>query len=45
MIIVQLIPNGRKATDVIRLWYWFESIILWAFGIAWVVKGKAFLKD
>ena len=45
MIIVQLIPNGREATNVIRLWYWLEAIILWAFGVSWLIKGEALLKD
>ena len=45
MVIVQIIPHGREVTDVVRLWYWLESIILWAFGVSWLVKGEAILRD
>ena len=45
MVVIQFIPHGREVTDVIRLWYWLESIILWAFGVSWLVKGEAILKD
>lgn len=27
------------------LFIWLESAVLWAFGISWLVKGQAFLKD
>lgn len=45
MVVIQLIPHGRETTDTFKLLFWLESIILWAFGIAWLVKGEAFLKD
>ena len=37
--------GGRPATDVIRLWYWLEALMVWAFGVSWIVKGEMFLKD
>lgn len=43
--VVQVIPGGRSVTDPVRLWYWLESIILWAFGVGWLVKGETILKD
>lgn len=27
------------------LFIWLESLVLWSFGISWLVKGQAFLKD
>lgn len=33
------------ATEVIRLFFWLESIVVWAFGVSWLVKGEALLKD
>ena len=45
MIANQLIPHSKETTDTFKLLFWLESIILWAFGIAWLVKGEAFLKD
>jgi hypothetical protein len=45
MIANQLIPHSKETTDTFKLLYWLESIVLWAFGIAWLVKGEAFLKD
>lgn len=45
MLLMELIPNGRSATDVIRLFYWLESIVVWAFGISWLVKSGIILKD
>ena len=43
--IVQIIPGLRKATDVVRLWYWLEALMIWAFGISWLVKGEALWAD
>lgn len=42
---LQLIPNGRAATDVIRLWFWLEAIMVWAFGVSWLVKGGTLWRD
>ncbi|MDC7221593.1 MAG: hypothetical protein PQJ59_16785 [Spirochaetales bacterium] len=35
----------REQTDSIRLFFWLESIILWAFGVSWLVKGGFILED
>lgn len=42
---LQLIPRGREVTDVIRLWFWLEAIMVWAFGVSWIVKGETLWRD
>ncbi|MFW6225903.1 MAG: hypothetical protein ACOC3V_02990 [bacterium] len=31
--------------NIVRLFFWLESIVVWAFGISWLVKGKGLLVD
>jgi len=45
MAIIKLIPAIFIATNVIRLFFWVESSVLWAFGVSWLVKGEALIKD
>jgi len=45
MGIVKLIPGVFEATNSFRLFFWLESIVLWAFGTSWLVKGEVILKD
>jgi len=44
-ILLELIPRGREDTDSIRLWFWMESMIVWLFGISWLVKGGTLWRD
>lgn len=43
--ILQFIPGARAATDIVRLWYWLESVMVWAFGVSWLVKGETLWRD
>lgn len=44
--ILLMIPSQMfVATEAIRLFFWLESIVVWAFGVSWLVKGEALLKD
>lgn len=43
--IVTLIPGAREFTDSFRLFFWLEAVIVWAFGLSWLVKGETLLKD
>lgn len=45
MLITILFPSFREATDTFRLFFWLESIVVWAFGISWLIKGETLLKD
>ena len=45
MAIVRFIPGVYEATNSIRLFFWLESLVLFAFGASWLVKGEAILKD
>lgn len=40
-----LIPKLEKALAPYHPIFWFEWLGLWAFGISWLVKGEAVLKD
>lgn len=31
--------------EKVNLVFWFESLMLWAFGLSWLTKGQAILKD
>ena len=42
---LQLIPGGRAATDPVRLWFWLEALMVWAFGVSWLVKGETLWRD
>lgn len=42
---VRLIPGLFEATNIFRLFYWLEAVIVWAFGTSWLVKGETILKD
>ena len=42
---LNFIPAVAKFTYPIRLWYWLESGIVWAFGVSWIVKGKMLWRD
>jgi len=44
-LILELIPNAREITDTIRLWYWLEALIVWTFGISWIIKGETLWAD
>lgn len=33
------------ATNVIRLFFWLESIVVIAFGVSWFIKSESLLKD
>lgn len=45
MLLLELIPGARRATDPVRLFYWLESVVVWSFGISWLVKGETIFKD
>ncbi len=38
-------PAFKDALKSYNPEFWFESIVLWSFGISWLVKGEAILKD
>lgn len=42
---LNFIPVVKEATYGIRLWYWLESGIVWAFGVSWLVKGETLWRD
>lgn len=39
------IPSVNKALSGFAFIFWMEVTAFWAFGLAWLVKGKALLKD
>ena len=45
MAVVQFAPGVRESTDVIKLFFWLESIVVWAFGVSWLIKGETLLTD
>lgn len=42
---VRIIPGVFEATNVVRLFFWLESLVVWAFGVSWLIKGETLLKD
>jgi len=45
MLVLTLIPGLRFSIHSYGIWFLLESIILWCFGVSWLVKGGAILKD
>ncbi len=45
LIPILQIPAIKMRAEQYRPEFWLESIILWAFGISWFVKGRTVLKD
>jgi hypothetical protein len=45
LILALQIRAIKNVTEQYRPEFWLESITLWAFGIAWFVKGRTVLKD
>lgn len=45
MMIVSFVPGLQDILNKVKFIFWFESICLWAFGVSWLVKGEAILKD
>jgi hypothetical protein len=44
IVLVQLLPR-YPWLQALHPVFWFESLAIWAFGIAWFVKGETILKD
>lgn len=45
LIVISKIPAVHSRVENLDLVFWFETTALIAFGIAWLTKGEAFLKD
>jgi len=44
ILLLKIFQLGTKLY-YLRPVYWLELITLWAFGVAWLVKGQIVLKD
>ena len=45
LIVISKIPAVHSRVENLDPVFWFEATALIAFGIAWLTKGEAFLKD
>jgi hypothetical protein len=43
--IYSLLFRDNTTISDLRPVFWLETLIIWAFGISWFVKGEAFFKD
>jgi hypothetical protein len=45
LIVVYMLCLRQTALAKLNPVFWLESLMLWAFGISWMTKGEAILKD
>ncbi len=45
LIQFRLVPALNEALQGLQPSFWLESLAVWAFGLAWLVKGETLLKD
>jgi hypothetical protein len=45
IVLNAIIPGLQDFTNGFRLFFWFESLVLWSFGFSWLVKGGFLFSD